>query len=164
MHLQHLIAIAGISGLASGAVVPSGLETRSDDPGFVYEQAYRIRIAKNAEFPDFTDRDYDRILPGLPDSDSQLSTWWFGYQSAGTRFTNIAVAQLWPSAVYYEQVYHSEFSSTVSHTKIFQPLHGNLECPEEATDNSRLIMNENHSGKPTRTTKSSSACPSRRRA
>ncbi|KAK6218168.1 ubiquitin-specific protease doa4 [Pestalotiopsis sp. IQ-011] len=112
MRIQQLIAAAGLSGLAAAAVVPPGLQTR-DDPEFVYEQAYRIRIAKNGDYSStYSNSDYDSILPGLPDSDSQLSTWWFGYQSAGLYDTNIAVAQLWPSAVYYEQVYHSDFSST----------------------------------------------------
>jgi hypothetical protein len=111
MYSGRLVAALALLGLPVISAFPSGLEQR-DDPGFIYDNAYRIRIAKNGDYSDYSDSDYARILPGLPDSQSQDSRWWFGYKPAGTPYHNLAIAQQKPSAVFYEQEYHSGTSST----------------------------------------------------
>lgn len=108
MHLESTLAVFGLSGLASAVAL--GI-TQRDDAGFVYEEAYRLRIAKNGDYSEFDDV-YSKILPGLPDSGSQKSPWWLGYKNAGTPYRNIAIAQRETSAVYYEQQVHSSTGSS----------------------------------------------------
>lgn len=121
MRSANLFVSLGLAGLANAVAL--GVTTR-DDPEFVYENAYRIRIAKNADYTEF-DSEYSKILPGLPDSTSQKNTWWFGYKSAGTPYRNIAIAQHESSPVFYEQEVHtstggSTWQAYTDHEKWFR--------------------------------------------
>ncbi|KAK6066683.1 hypothetical protein SCUP234_11992 [Seiridium cupressi] len=123
MHHTSLLSALGLSTLATAAAaspVAVGQAVQRDDTGFVYDQAYRIRIAKNGDYSTYSGGDYSRILPGLPDSSSQHSPWWFGYKSAGTRYRNIAIAQREPSAVYYEQEYSTTWKAYTDHERRFR--------------------------------------------
>ncbi|KAH6658434.1 hypothetical protein BKA67DRAFT_214248 [Truncatella angustata] len=107
MHLGSFVAL-GLCALASAvAISPDTTEhAQRSASGFVYDKAYRIRIAKNADYDGVYDNEYSRILPGLPDSLSQKSTWWFGYKSAGVPYKNIAVATREMRPIFYEQNIH----------------------------------------------------------
>ncbi|KAI1361261.1 hypothetical protein F5Y08DRAFT_315227 [Xylaria arbuscula] len=117
IYLSTITAAAPRAHLSKGPRDTSSTSTStstsssSSDPGFVYDKAYRIRIAKNGDYSSstYSDADYARIFRGgdpLPDSSSDHSPWWFGYKpstSSRSRFTNIAVAQRALGPIFYEQ-------------------------------------------------------------
>ncbi|KAK9415474.1 hypothetical protein SUNI508_10498 [Seiridium unicorne] len=101
MHHANLLSALGVSTLATAAVVlpvAAGQAVQRDDIGFVYDQAYRIRITKNGDYSTYSDGDYSRILPGLRDSSSQQS----------------------PCAVYYEQEYSTTWKAYTDHERRFR--------------------------------------------
>ncbi|KAK9421757.1 hypothetical protein SUNI508_05358 [Seiridium unicorne] len=114
MYLSSLVTILSLSGLVCpAAFTPDTLSTaQRDEPEFIYKEAYRLRIAKNGDYGSYYDTAYDRILPGVPDSNSQKTTWWFGYKRTSTRFRNIAVATQKVGPIFYEQEFRTSPSSS----------------------------------------------------